>query len=54
MSLVVIPKREFGLLTNDALLLAVADRLKIYSVASADKIFSSAPNFRLFSPDDLK
>ena len=44
--------KEAGLLTNDALLLAVARRLNCEAVASADKAIAQAPGFRVFSPAD--
>ena len=46
-------QREFGLLTNDALLLAVARRLNWRSIASADKAFDRATGFLVYSPNDL-
>jgi predicted nucleic acid-binding protein len=46
-------QREFGLLTNDALLLAVARRLNCRSVATADKAFDRASGFLIYSPEDL-
>jgi predicted nucleic acid-binding protein len=46
-------QREFGLLTNDALLLAVARRLNCRSIASGDKAFDRAVGFLIYSPDDL-
>ena len=45
-------QKEAGLLTNDALLLAVARRLNCEAVASADKAIAQAPGFRVFSPAD--
>ena len=44
---------EYGLLTNDALFIAVAERLRISSVVSADKCFKNISNVQLFSPDDI-
>lgn len=46
-------QREAGLLTNDALLLAVARRLNCEAVASADKTIVAAPGFAVFSPSDI-
>jgi predicted nucleic acid-binding protein len=43
-----------GLLTNDALLLAVGERLRVKSVATADKGFRRASDFTLYAPDDLR
>lgn len=45
--------REAGLLTNDALLLAVARRLNCEAVATADKSVAAAPGFFVFGPSDL-
>jgi predicted nucleic acid-binding protein len=47
-------QRQTGLLTNDALLLAVADRLRIHSIASADKAFKKVHGIALYTPDDLR
>jgi predicted nucleic acid-binding protein len=47
-------QREAGLLTNDALLLAVARRLNCEAVATADKAVAQAPGFSVFAPADLK
>jgi predicted nucleic acid-binding protein len=46
-------QREAGLLTNDALLLAVARRLNCSVIASADKRISSAPGFSVYAPSDV-
>jgi predicted nucleic acid-binding protein len=46
-------QREAGLLTNDALLLAVAKRLACEAVASADKRVAAAPGFKVYSPADI-
>jgi predicted nucleic acid-binding protein len=46
-------QREFGLLTNDALLLAIARRVNCRSIASADKAFDRVTGFLVYSPDDL-
>jgi predicted nucleic acid-binding protein len=46
-------QRESGLLTNDALLLAVARRLNCEAVASADKAIAAAAGFEVFAPSDL-
>jgi len=45
-------QKEAGLLTNDALLLAVARRLNCEAVATADRAIAQAPGFRVFSPID--
>jgi predicted nucleic acid-binding protein len=47
-------QREAGLLTNNALLLAVARRLNCSAIASADKMIASAPGFTLYAPSDVK
>jgi predicted nucleic acid-binding protein len=47
-------QRQFGLMTNDALLAACAGRLGIQSLASADKTFSQVRGVILYSPDDLQ
>jgi len=46
-------QKEAGLLTNDALLLAVARRLNCDAVASADRAIAQAPGFAVFAPSDL-
>lgn len=46
-------QRHSGLLTNDALLVALAMRLRIKSIASADQAFSRVPGILLYVPDDL-
>ena len=46
-------QREHGLLTNDALFLAVALRLRITSVVSADSAFKNIQGIILYSPDDI-
>jgi predicted nucleic acid-binding protein len=46
-------QRESGLLTNDALLLAVARRLNCEAVASADRAIATAAGFEVFAPSDL-
>lgn len=46
-------QREAGLLTNDALLLAVARRLNCSAVASADKTIASTPGFTVYAPSDV-
>jgi predicted nucleic acid-binding protein len=45
--------RQAGLLTNDALLVAVGQRLRVLAVASADRQFERVQNVILYSPDDL-
>jgi predicted nucleic acid-binding protein len=46
-------QREAGLLTNDALLLAVARRRNCTTIASADKAMASAPGFNVYAPSDV-
>lgn len=46
-------QKETGLLTNDSLLIAVARRLAIQAIASADKSFRKISEIVLYSPDDL-
>jgi len=47
-------QREFGLLTNDALLVAAARRLNCSSIATADRAFKNLKKFKVYSPSDLK
>ncbi len=47
-------QREFGLLTNDALLLAVARRLNCSAIATADKAFESIRGVAVHKPEDLE
>jgi predicted nucleic acid-binding protein len=46
-------QREDGLLTNDALLLAIARRLNCTAIASADSAFQGVDGFILYEPGDL-
>jgi len=46
-------QREHGLLTNDALFLAIAFRLRITSVISSDSVFKNIKGIMHYSPDDL-
>ena len=46
-------RRKTGLLTLDALILAVMSRLKIPNLASADQAFSEIEGIKLFSPQDM-
>jgi len=46
-------QRQYGLLTNDALMVAIAQRLRVEVLASADKIFSRLKEMHVYSPDDL-
>jgi len=47
-------QRETGLLTNDALLLAVARRLGCTAVATADRAFAAAAGFAVHGPADIR
>ena len=47
-------QRESGLLTNDALLIACAERLRVQAIASADQQLSTVRGIILYSPDDIK
>jgi predicted nucleic acid-binding protein len=46
-------QHKYGLLTNDALFLAVAVRLRITSIVSADRVFSNIPGIYFYSPGDI-
>ena len=46
-------QHETGLLTSDALLLAVARRLNIESIATTDKAIAAAPGFSIYAPGDI-
>lgn len=46
-------QRLYGLMTNDSLFLAVAYRLGIKAIASADKAFRNIPTIDLYEPGDL-
>jgi predicted nucleic acid-binding protein len=46
-------QRQYGLLTNDALFLAVAIRLRVTAVISADSVFKNIQGIFLYSPDDI-
>lgn len=47
-------QRLHGILINDALLIAVAKRLRVSAVASADIIFEDIKDISLYKPDDIK
>lgn len=47
-------QHQYGLLTNDSLFIAVAERLRIKAVASADKTFARVRSITLYGPNDLK
>ena len=44
---------QYGLLTNDAFLLAVARRLNCDAIISADKAFKRVKDIRIYSPTDI-
>lgn len=46
-------QHNHGFLTNDSLFLAVATRLGIKTIVSANHQFENAKGFKLFSPDDI-
>lgn len=46
-------QRQYGLLTNDALLIAAAARMRITHIASADKILTRVKGIQIYAPDDL-
>ena len=47
-------QRQYGLLTNDSLIIAVSKRLGVTKLVSADSIFERVRNITLYTPDDLK
>lgn len=47
-------QRQYGLLTNDALLASVGIRMRIGAIVSADKIFRNLRDVKVFSPDDME
>jgi len=46
-------QRQFGLKINDALFLAIAERLRITAIVSTNNIFKNVRGVILYSPDDL-
>lgn len=46
-------QKQHGLLTNDSLNIAVAKRLGIKEIATADKAFDSVQGLIVYKPDDL-
>jgi predicted nucleic acid-binding protein len=46
-------QREFGLLTNDSLLLAVARRLSCDAIVSADRAFRDLKGIMVLAPEDV-
>ncbi len=47
-------QRQFGLMTNDALLVACAQRIRCRSIASSDKRLRSVRDIVVYEPDDLE
>jgi predicted nucleic acid-binding protein len=47
-------QERFGLLTNDALIAAIAARLKADALASADTRFQAVKELRIYAPSDVK
>lgn len=47
-------QRQAGLLTNDALFIAVGQRLRANSISSADRAFSRVQGMLHYAPDDLE
>jgi predicted nucleic acid-binding protein len=47
-------QREAGLLTNDALLVAVAQRMRVTALASADQSFANVLGLLHYAPDDVE
>lgn len=46
-------QQNFGLLTNDSLIISLADRLKVNKIITADKAFVVLTDFEIYSPADL-
>lgn len=46
-------QKQHGLLTNDSLNLAVARRLGIQEIATADKSFDNVPGVIIYKPEDI-
>ncbi|OIO18556.1 MAG: hypothetical protein AUJ54_07710 [Ignavibacteria bacterium CG1_02_37_35] len=46
-------QRQYGLLTNDALFMAIATRLRVTAIVSADSVFGNVQGIIHYSPDDL-
>jgi predicted nucleic acid-binding protein len=47
-------QRQNGFTTNDALMIACAERLRVQAIASADRNLASARGIILYSPDDAE
>lgn len=46
-------QRQYGLLTNDALFLAVGIRLRVSAIVSTNTIFKNIHGIFIYSPDDI-
>jgi predicted nucleic acid-binding protein len=46
-------QRQYGLLTNDSLLIAIGSRLEIYAIATSDNDFQNVEGLTIYSPDDI-
>jgi predicted nucleic acid-binding protein len=46
-------QKQWGLMTNDALLAAVAERMRVVAVASADRRLAEVDFLRVYAPSDL-
>ncbi|MDP2302480.1 MAG: type II toxin-antitoxin system VapC family toxin [Ignavibacteria bacterium] len=46
-------QRQYGLLTNDALFMAIATRLRVTAIVSADAVFGNVQGIIHYSPDDI-
>ena len=46
-------QKQFGLLTNDALFVAVGQRFRTKAIVSADKVFSEVLGVMVYMPDDM-
>ena len=49
----VLLQKLHGVLTNDALMIAVMERVRVGSLATADKVFRRLSQFRIYQPDDI-
>jgi hypothetical protein len=47
-------QRQAGLLINEALLVAVGQRLRAQAIASANPVFGRVQGMLLYSPDDVE
>ena len=47
-------QREFGFLTNDSLVVAMARRLNCSSIVTADRAFENLRKFMIYSPSDMR